>query len=310
MSDPDQLPGEPGDRVIARVVNWATGDPRLRAVVWTSTRSDPAVEVDALSDYDIIFVVDDIAPFLADEGWLSEFGPLLVVYRDPVRTEGGHPSFTRVTQYEDGLKIDFTVMPVGGWSQWAAGPTLPDDLDVGYRVLLDKDELTAHLRRPTGTAYIARPPDEATYREVIELFFHEGTYVAKNLWRDELLPAKYSFDAVMKGEQLRVMLEWRAAIDRDWTYKTGVLGKGLKKALPPDLWATLEATYVGADPRQNWEAFYATIDLFRAVAIDVGNALGYAYPLDLDQRASAYFRDVQTLPHDATYFYRILSPEE
>jgi aminoglycoside 6-adenylyltransferase len=311
MNGPDPLLSEfDQDPVIAHVVTWAAADPRLRAVVWTSTRSDPAAKVDALSDYDIIFVVDDIAPFLADEGWLGDFGPLLVVYRDPVRTEGGHPAFTRVTQYEDGLKIDFTVMPVDGWSQWAAGPALPDDLDVGYRVLLDKDGLTAHLQPPTGTAYIARPPDEATYREVIELFFHEGTYVAKNLWRDELLPAKYSLDAGMKGEQLRTMLEWRAAIDRDWNYKTGVLGKGLKKALPPELWVAVEATYVGADRRQNWEAFYATIDLFRAVAMDVGDALGYAYPLDLDQRATAYFRDLQALPRDATRFHRALSREE
>ncbi|MEZ4518563.1 MAG: aminoglycoside 6-adenylyltransferase [Chloroflexota bacterium] len=96
---------------------------------------------------------------------------------------------------------------------------------MGYRVLLDKDGLTADLRPPTDTAYIPRPPDEAAYREVIELFFHEGTYVAKNLWRDELLPAKYSFDQVMKGKNLRRMLEWRMEMDHDWSVKTGVLGR-------------------------------------------------------------------------------------
>ncbi len=311
MSDPDYPVSESADDpVIAHLVRWAMANPRLRAVVWTSTRTNPAVKVDALSDYDIIFVVDDITPFLANDGWLNDFGPLLVVYRDPIRTEGGHPAFTRVTQYEDGLKIDFTVMGVDGWSQWASGPALPDDLDVGYRVLLDKDELTAHLQPPTGTAYIARPPDEAAYQEVIELFFHEGTYVAKNLWRDELLPAKYSFDAIMKGEQLRTMLEWRAAVDHDWTYKTGVLGKGLKKHLPPDLWAAFEATYVGAAIAENWAAFYATLNLFRQVATDVGSVLGYPYPLDLDRRATAYFRAVQALPPTATGFHRDINPQE
>lgn len=264
--------------------------------------------MDALSDYDIIFVVDDIAPFIDDAAWLGDFGPLLIVYRDPVRYEDGHPSISRVTQYENGLKIDFHVMGVRQWKRWAAAPALPDELDVGYRVILDKDNLTVGLRPPSYRAYIPEPPDEATYLDEIELFFHEGTYVAKNLWRDELMPAKYSFDLI-KTRHLRSMLEWRMEIDHDWSVKTGALGKGLKKQLPPDIWAALELTYVGARIEANWTAFFAAIDLFRRVAVEVGQALGYPYPLDLDRRATAYFRAVQALDREATTFKRAVDQE-
>lgn len=294
------------DPVIEQLTAWGTVDPRIRALIWTSTRANPNAAVDALSDYDIIVVVEAIEPFAADEGWLHQFGPLLVVYRDPVQVELGLPSFARITQYEDGLKIDFTVMPVALWTQWPAMPGLQDDLNVGYQVLLDKDDLTVGLQPPTDTAYIPRPPDEATYLTVIEEFFHEGTYVAKNLWRDELIPAKYSFDHVMKTGQLRTMLEWWMETQQGWSVRLGVLGKGLKKRLPPELWAAFEATYTGADIEENWGAFFRTIELFRRVAVEVGQALGYAYPHELDRRATDYFRDVQALSHDAAIFRRVV----
>lgn len=297
------------DPVIDNITAWGKADPRIRAVVWTSSRTNPAAAVDALSDYDIILVVDDVAPFAADEEWLHRFGPLLVVYRDPVQYEIDLPSFGRITQYEDGLKIDFTVMPVALWRRRLDQPGVQDDLDVGYRVLIDKDGLTADLPPPTYQAYIPSPPNEATYLTIVEEFFHEGTYVVKNLWRDELIPAKYSFDHVMKTGHLRTMLEWRMEVDHDWAVKLGVLGKGLKKRLPPELWAAFERTYVGADLDENWEAFFATITLFREVAVAVGEALGYAYPYDLDRRATAYFRDVRALSHDATSFRRDVQQE-
>lgn len=291
------------DPVVDKIASWSAADPRIRAVIWTSTRTNPDAIVDALSDYDIIFVVEDIKPFIDDEAWLHDFGPLLVVYRDPVVYENGHPSITRVTQYEDGLKIDFHVMPVALWQQWAHMPQLPDELDVGYRVILDKERLTAGMLPPTHTAFVIRPPAEADYLNEIELFFHEGTYIAKHLWRDELMPAKTIFNHVLSGH-LRRMLEWRAGLDHDWSVKVGVMGKGLKAYLPSDIWAAYERTYVGADIDANWTAFFATIDLFRRVAIEVGDALHYVYPAELDRRATAYFRDVQALDRDAATFRR------
>lgn len=289
--------------VIERLTSWAAADPRIRAVIWTSTRTNPEATVDALSDYDIILVVGDVIPYL-DDAWLADFGSVLVLYRDPVRHEEGGPSFTRVTQYESGLKIDFTVMAAGRWQRWVAGPGLPPDLDVGYRVLLDEEDLTVDLPPATYRAHIPAPPDEGSYLATIESFFHEGTYVAKHLWRDELLPAKYMFECMVKAGPLRQMLEWHMEIDHDWSIKTGVAGKGLKKHLPPDLWAALEATYTGANIEANWEAFFATCDLFRRAATEVANALEYIYPDDLDRRVRAYYDDVRALPRTAALFER------
>jgi aminoglycoside 6-adenylyltransferase len=91
------------------------------------------------------------------------------------------------------------------------------------------------------------------------------------------------------------MLEWRMELDHDWSVPTGALGKGLKKYLPPEIWSQLEETYVGADIDDNWEALFRTMTLFRQVAMEVGGALGYAYPQDLDERVVAYVKQMRQL---------------
>jgi aminoglycoside 6-adenylyltransferase len=117
--------------------------------------------------------------------------------------------------------------------------------------------------------------------------------MAKYLWRDDLLPAKYSLDNVMKLECLRQMLEWRREIAHGWSIKPGVNARGLKRHVEPDIWAALERTYVGAGIAANWDALFQTIELFRTVAVEVGGQLGYAYPHSMDQRILAYLRKVQ-----------------
>lgn len=134
---------------------------------------------------------------------------------------------------------------------------------------------------------------------LVEEFFHEATYVVKNLWRDELLPAKYSLDNVMKLHYLSQALEWRVEIDHNWNLRTGVLGRGLKNFLDPQTWSELEDTYVGAGLGENWQAMFNTIDLFRKVAVEVGDQLGYPYPQSLDRRAMESLRKVRKLDRGA-----------
>jgi aminoglycoside 6-adenylyltransferase len=97
----------------------------------------------------------------------------------------------------------------------------------------------------------------------------------------------------MKHVHLRPMLEWFVGVRYNWTVTTGSLGKGLKKQLTPEVWAQLEDTYASADIQENWEALFRTIALFRQVAIEVGDSLGYEYPLELDRRVTAFAHRMQ-----------------
>ncbi len=287
-------PDEP--EVLASLTRWAIGRDAVRAVILTSSRAIPNAPVDLLSGYDVILVVRDVDPFFQHREWLSDFGPVLAVYRDPLTPYCGFPKSGFVTQYENGLKIDFSLWPVDIVRAISLASELPEEFDAGYRVVLDKDGLSAGLKAPTYEAYIPKPPTEHEYRTVVELLFHEATYVAKHLWRGDLTAAKVNLDYYMKVENLRIMLEWLIEIDHGWAVKPGPYGRRLKSWLRPDLWAELEATYTGADPGKNWEAMFRTIELFRKVAVEVGDSLGFAYPQDLHDRAVAYLQWVRALP--------------
>jgi aminoglycoside 6-adenylyltransferase len=279
---------EQDDDVIRNLVAWADRHAEVRAMLLTSTRAVPDATLDAWSDYDVILVVADIHPFDIDRSWLNEFGEVLVAYWDPIGPHSvtGIPQVSNVTQYASGLKIDFTLWSIEQMRRIATAPTLNPGLDAGYRVLLDKDRLTADLREPTYAAYIPKRPDEATYQTLVNDFFTGVPYVAKCLLRDELLPAKWCLDYDMRDVYLRPMLEWRMECDHGWSVPAGALGKGLKRRLPPEIWAELEATYAAAGIDDNWDSLFRTIAFFRRIAREVGAHLGYAYPENFDRRVT------------------------
>ena len=151
------------------------------------------------------------------------------------------------------------------------------------------------MKPPAYQAHIPKPPTEVQYQDNLNDFFHEATYVAKHLWRGDLIPAKFSLDYFMKHLKLRQMLEWRMEIDQQWALKPGANGKGLKNVLHPEVWSELENTYVGAGIEENWQALFRTLDLFRRVATEVGEHFRYAYPRETDERVAAYLNKIRSL---------------
>jgi len=297
-NDSDSQGSEP---VLDQLIQWAEQQPSVRAMLLTSTRAVPGAPTDLFSDYDVILVLRDIQPFHSERAWQEAFGRVLALYRDPLIPDRGLEHSAYVTQFEDGLKIDFSLWPVERLKQIVAEPQLPAELDAGYQILLDKDHLTDALKPPGYKAYIPTPPAEAEYQEVLEVFFLEAIYVAKLLWRDDLMAAKHVLDGYMKQEHLLPMLQWHVETEHQWSVKPGPYGRGLKRRLRPDLWAWLERSYTGAEVEANWAALFETIGLMRCVAEEVAERLGYHYPEDLERRVMAYVQKIRNLRRGATH---------
>jgi len=285
----------PRDDILGRLLEWANARDAVRAVLLTSTRAIPGAAVDKLSDYDVILVVKDILPWIADHRWLDDFGRVLVAYWDPIHPDPflGIEICANVVQYSSGLKIDFTLWPERLLQQVALTPTLPAELDAGYTILLDKDCLSQEMKPPTGKAYLPKPPSLAEYQTLVNDFLSDAPYVAKCLWRDELMPAKWCLDYDMKHVYLRQVLEWQVGLDYDWSIPVGALGKGLKKHLPPEIWTMLEQSYANASIEANWVALERTVELFRRVATQVGETLGYPYPAELHAGVVSYLQNIR-----------------
>lgn len=287
------------DQVLVNLIHWAEGQPTVRAMILTSTRAVPGAQPDIFSDYDVILALTDVRPFATSRDWLSAFGTVLVMYQDPLEEIDGYLQSGNVTQFEEGLKVDFSLWPVEYVRKIAAEPELPAEFDAGYQILLDKDQVTAGIKPPTYRGYIPTPPTEAIYLEYIECFLQEAMYVAKYLWRGDLMAARYIFVQFMTDEHLRPMLEWHVETEHGWSVKQGLHGRRLQNWLRLDLWEDLKNTWVGADEKENWDAIFHAVALMRKVAVEVGDRLSFTYPEDMEKRSLAYLRTIQATPRPA-----------
>jgi aminoglycoside 6-adenylyltransferase len=280
--------------VVERLIRWAEAQDAVRAMLLYSSRANPNAPIDEFSDYDVLLAVWDADAFYKEDQWLSDFGAVLTVFRNPMERRDGFARSLFVTHYEDGVKADFAFVDSGYFSFLSQQSRLPEDLNNGYRVLLDKDHLTDSLPAPTYSAYRLAPPDESAFHALAEEFFNDAAYVAKALRRGDLLPAKLSLDHVMKYECLRRALDWRFGIETQWTQASRDCGKGLRHRISPALLTELENTYVGAGIDENWEALFSTIALFRRVMYEVSEKLGFIYPQDQDHRVMIYLNRVRS----------------
>jgi len=289
----------PQDEIIDKLVAWGESCPQVRAMLLTSTLAGNNAPVDIFSDYDVQMFVTELTALSANQEWHGEFGSVLVKCCPGWEALGVRQD-SHLILYEDGTKIDFTIAPLEILHRILAEGTLPDFLDVGYRVLFDKDGLTTTLPPPTGRAFIPAIPTAAEYADLVSGFWWNSTYVAKYLWRDDLLAVKFMLDGWLKQNDLRPLLEWSIEIERGWNWKPGHYGRGLLKALDPDTRRELIDSYAGGEIEELWESFFRTMGLFRKIAIRVGEHLGYAYLHDLDARVTAYHQTVRNLDKDAS----------
>ena len=222
---------------------------------------------------------------------MEQYGNVLTCV--PLKAKENEGRVTRLVMYEDGTKIDFQIATIDVLNLLINKPVLPDDYDNGYKVLLDKDHLTKKMQAPTHTAFITKKPSREDYAELMNDFWWDTTYVAKNLWRDELYYAKFSLDSDLRFNSLQKLIEWSIGLENNWQVRTNKYGRWFKQYLETKTWEELESTFAGASIEENWDALFKMADLFKRLSLKVGAELGYPYPTELENKIRAYLLKVK-----------------
>lgn len=279
--------------MIPALVTWGESQPDVRAMVLTSTRAIEGAPVDRFSDYDVIVISTDIQARYKDKSWIQAFGDVVIDWWDPLEidSETGFLTTGNIVYYSGTPKIDFTLWPLE--MAGAVGQQLPTELDAGYRVLLDKDDLTKSWSEASGRGYKPELPDCRRYLETINSFFIGVPYVVTALLRGELLPAKWVLDYDMRYEYLLPMLKWYVVSIHGDSVQTGNHGKGIQRYLPAELLPRLASTYAELDIETNRLALTEMINLFRDIAQHVGEAIGCEYPTDLHERVLHHIGELE-----------------
>lgn len=280
------------EEMMKLILDTARRDKRIRAVVLNGSRADPNAKRDPFQDYDIVYLVTDIAPYADNLKWIQRFGEMMIL-QIPWDTPGLREwRFTYLMLFTDGNRIDLTILSLDHASEAFEGSRSV--------VLLDKDGIVPNQPCPSVEKY--PPPTKEEYDRCCNEFWWVCTYVAKGLWRQELPYAKGMMDTWVR-DQLMKMLAWYVGIKTEFTQSPGKMGRRIKEYLEPERMKQLIMTYPDAETEHIWDSLLVMGDMFRDVARQVGAHLGYAYPEGDDQRVTAHLWHVRLLPGNAKEIY-------
>lgn len=276
-----------GNTIYKKLLEWCGKTENVRAVILTSSRVNPHAKPDVLSDYDIELYTNDLAPFSKNDNWAEALGEILVRWPLYPGTTWSEEWITRLIQFKDGTRIDFQIK--GG------KPLYHDNFNAGYKVLLDKDNLTGALKEPDYSSLHIKKPSQKEFEEKLNDFFWDSLYVAKNLWRDELFYAKFMFDSALRFNYQQPLIEWHIGSLHNWKVSTNKFGRYFKDYLEPEFWEKIEQTFAGASIEENWTAFLNLIELTGFLGRSVAKTLGYDYPDELEKNILEYVHKIKGL---------------
>lgn len=280
------------------ILAFAEKDERIRAVTLEGSRTNPNVPKDMFQDYDISFLVTEMDSFVQDPNWVDQFGERIIM-QTPEAMAMFPPDlgrrFSYMMLFTDGNRIDLTLIPLDEKDEYCKEDKL-------LLVLLDKDNCLPDIPAPTDEDYWVKRPSAEFFADCCNEFWWVSTYVAKGLWRQEILFALDHLNLYVRPMLLK-MLEWQVGIQTDFSLSVGKNGKYLENYLPENRWQQLLRTYPSGDYEEVWNALFTAGDLFRRTAREVAEHLKYEYPAEDDRRVTDYLQHVRVLPRDATEIF-------
>lgn len=263
------------------IVRWAEDQAPIRAALLLGSRARRDHPADALSDLDLVFVVEDAALFTESSQWIHQFGAVWVYVFE--NTGGGDPEFLIV--YEGARKVDIVFWRVdqvrGGVDHGKR-----EVLERGYQVLFDKDAVLAAEPPPSGRGIVPQKPDQAAYEAANHAFWYAVYQTVRWLRRDERWMVQYSLYRA-RAEWLQ-MLMWHSRAANGWDHDTWHAGRYIKEWASPDDQAVIPNLFAGYDPDSSWAALDALIVHFRKISASTAERLGLVYPAAVDQHISGW----------------------
>ncbi|MGN0479673.1 MAG: aminoglycoside 6-adenylyltransferase [Hominenteromicrobium sp.] len=275
------------------ILGYARRHDDIRAVILNGSRANPNRKPDPFNDYDIVYLVRDLAPYKGKPVH-QDFGEILVYERTDENElyEEHFPDFVcYLMQFADGNRIDLTIADTAHYH----GYCFDDRLSV---VLLDKDGFLPPLPAPDESSHYIQKPTQQLFFECRTEFWWTAPYVSKGLWRGQLLFAQTHMESCIRNMLLQ-MLKWYAGALHGFELSAGKCGDKLQSLLPADIWNGYLETFAVCREEDIWRALFAACDLFTRVSALTAEALGFTIDDAYDRRVPAFLHYTHDLPRDA-----------
>lgn len=272
--------------MLALIVQVAADNPAIRATVLQGSRANPAVSKDALQDYDVLYLVENVEKLINDHRWIDVFGERLILQMPETMTlpaPSGTGNFSYLMLFTDGNRIDLTLMPVSKWERRGR----LDSLSV---LLLDKDDRFSQLPAPSERDYYLESPEQKTFSDCCNEFWWTMTYVAKGLRRSQIVYAKSVQEKVVRS-MLDQMIRWYIGAVHGLDVNPGQYGKFFQHYLSVEEWQWLLATYSDASLPGTWQAMLRMAELFEYLSLRVAEHFGFSFPTTETPNVRSYLSE-------------------
>ncbi|WP_394352164.1 aminoglycoside 6-adenylyltransferase [Sphingobacterium chungjuense] len=278
--------------LLDQITLWVKRTPEIRIMLLTSSMVSEIAVPDEFSDLDIELVVSNSKEFLKSDNWLGNFGKVIAKISDNENSFEGRYAIKMVL-YDNDVKVDFKVYSIPAFEEEVNRVDLPMDWDIGYKVLVDKDQLTNALKPATYNSAIIKKPDSIEFSKLLNDIWWDMTYVAKCLKRDEIFYAKFVSESIMRSQYLVPLIEWYISNQNGWKVGTNKHGRFFKKYISEDLWNKITATFSGSDIEENWLSLFAYADITHKLGTELAESLNYKYPNNLEADIRKYIVSIK-----------------
>jgi aminoglycoside 6-adenylyltransferase len=257
------------------ILDKATLDDRIRAVLLNGSRADKNVPTDQFQDFDIVFVVTEIESFTKNHSWINYFGETIISQLPDEMTFGANlendaerrSSFSYLMLFKDGNRIDLTLVSL----YKVRTDFRADSLTI---IWLDKDKLFSNISEATNIDYYIQKPTEKEFLDTCNEFWWVSTYVCKGLLRNEIIYARKMCETFVRPMFMKV-IEWYIGTETDFSVSIGNGGKYLKKYLPEPLYRKIVSTYADHQIENNWGSLFTMAEIFEQLSSIVAQRLKY-----------------------------------
>lgn len=268
------------------IIDTATNDDRIRAVLMNGSRANPNNTPDKYQDFDIVFIVKNLRDFTSDHSWVKVFGEI-IIRQLPDEMILGTPDpdgFGYLMILEDGNRIDLTLYPVERVikNYWA------DSLTV---CLLDKDDQFESLPLPNDSDYFIKRPSAKEFGDVSNEFWWVSTYVAKGLLRNEITYAKEMLETAVRPMFMK-MIEWEIGVDNQFSVSFGKAGKFMHRYVSEDYQKRVLQTYSDSDVENNWKALFSMVEIFEQSSNKVAAKISFQIDQKEQENAIRYLKQL------------------
>lgn len=265
--------------MLEQIVEWGKKEKAIKALILLGSRA-ARNPVDSYSDYDIAVFCDGNESYIESEKWLSQFGQVLVCVKEKVINKG--QTFpTRLVIYEGGIKVDFSFFPIQILNEIASSNPLPDQYNLGYQVLLDKENRTTKMLSPQFKLKPVKPTEKEFCR-IIEEFWFEIYHVAIYLKRGDLWSVKFRFWSA--SSFLLQMIEWHIQAKQHWQFIPPPNGKRMLLWIDKDVWQDLHGVFAHFDATDSGKALSKMVELFRRLTAETAEDLAFDCKEELSKK--------------------------